>query len=153
MSRMFLAGILAILLALLGVMANVVGPKSKETEKGLPPQPPAQQNARDKKLKDDQSKLKSAMSSKSMPIDPGNAAEGKALAAKMGSNTSSKPGGATKNPNLKGMEITSDWFEKRLDGSAGIEKLDKEAQEEANARKAFAEQAMQTKLTPPRTAK
>jgi hypothetical protein len=123
MSRLFLAGVLAVLLGLLGVMANLVSPKAK----GPDPAEAAKVEAAQKQKQEDQmSKQQQAMkdmmkqhsSAKASPEGNGH--------------LPSRPKSPTPSPN-KGMQVTSDWFVSRPDGAAGIKKLADEDKKEQQA--------------------
>jgi Na+-transporting methylmalonyl-CoA/oxaloacetate decarboxylase gamma subunit len=111
MSRTFMFGVLAILVVLLGVMANVVGPKSpKEPDPDvMKKEAESRQKAQAEEIKTRQKMMVTMMKRR------------KEDAAKASHTARAKP--ATGRPS-SGMEISSDWFKKRKDGTQGLAALE-----------------------------
>jgi hypothetical protein len=119
MSKLFLAAVLAVLLGLLGVMANVVSPKPKEPDPEVKAKmEAAQKQSQDDAIKKQQDQMKSLLNGKQ--------------AAKVEEppqgHLPPPPKGLKTGP--KGMAITSDWYQSRPPGDAGIKKLAEEAKAE-----------------------
>ena len=125
MSRVFLAAILAVLLGLLGVMANIVSPKPKAADTvDKSKMQEMQKKAQTDDLANRQAEMKQRMK---METAINTQAEPKPRLPKR-PETAKLPMGKTHKQT--GMQITPDWFESRPDGAAGIKKLEEDALKE-----------------------
>src|SRR5438874_12576325 len=114
MSRTFMFGILALLVVLLAVMAHVVGPqaqKPEEAPQAAQKQQVTQQEAM-KKQSDERRKMMQKMTEQK-----------KHEMAQAKGHKPAKPAA----PQAGTMDISSDWFKKRTDGSQGLASLEAQA--------------------------
>ena len=141
MSRILMVAVLAILLSLLAVMANIVNPKAKEPPK--PPDPAVQakeQEAREQKeremMKEQMTKRQNEFKKRQEQILRQEQASG--ITTNLKSRPKSmKPVEAAPNPTA--MDISSDWFTKRKDGSEGLTHLAEEQKRLEEAARKFRE--------------
>lgn len=140
MSRILMFAVLAILLSLLAVMGNIVNPKPKEPPK--PPDPAIGAKIRNEQEKKERQMMQTQMKKRQDQFKKQQEAVLKEEEASgMKTNLKSRPPLPKTDvaPNPTAMDISSDWFAKRKDGSAGLSELAAEQKRVEEAAKKFRE--------------